>query len=109
MGEKEQNNEMEEAKEEQRCCYHLALMTSKQIKTRNKKTIDKVRLNESDIDKLNASDDHTKIDLNSQQMFIASEVIPSHIFEYPEDERFKQWIGFLFNGIDAKDDRKKIY
>ena len=107
----EEYGEEKEEKEEETCSYHLALMNAKQIRTRNKKIVQKVKLSKDDIDKLGACDDYKEIELkdNRNQMFIASEVMPYQIFEYAQDQRFKQWIGFLFNGIDVNNDQKRIY
>ena len=62
----EEYEEEKEEKEEETCSYHLALMNEKQIRTRNKKIVQKVRLSKDDIDKLDACDDYKEIDFHQE-------------------------------------------
>lgn len=92
------------------CCYHLALMSKKQICARNKKLIQKFKLNEEDVGKLNKCKNDNYMTINKDdEMFITAELMPEHLHQLNKDIRYNQWINFLFNCIDCNDNDKKYY
>ena len=80
-----ENKENEMKVNDDECCYHLTLMNNKQINGRNKKVINKFKLNQADIDKLTTcNNDYTQIH-KEEQMFIAAEMC-SDLHEMHEDK-----------------------
>ena len=109
--EKENGNEQGMGNEDD-CCFQMTLMSKKQIKSRGKKLNGKYKLNEHDEELLERCDgEYAQIDGDDPdyEMCIVSELLPLHLHELDAAKRYNQWITFLFNGIDCKDEEKAFH
>ena len=100
------------AEKEDVCCFQMALMSKKQIRSRIKKLNEKWTLNEHDEELLERCDgEYEQIDGDDPEyeMCVVSEMLPLHLHEVDESQRYNQWVAFLFNGIDCRDEQKAFH
>ena len=92
--------------------FQLVLLAQNEINERGKDLGNKYVLSDADIENLSRfKDDFAAmvIDKKKDKILIVNELNPKRLFEKDLDCRYNEWITFLFNGIDAKKQQKKIY